>query len=126
MNNNMDSLYLAKRAVQRKLYSQKLAEARQRRHQFIPVEAMAEKLSIRKTKLIAYCIRNKILLTNDRRSGVLTLDKTALDRRMQSDPLSDSGLPEDEVIRSLTEKELSEDERQQSIVFLSNCHIEIR
>ena len=48
----MDSLYLAKRAVQRKRYGKRIAEARQRRHQFIPVQSVADEMNIKKTKLL--------------------------------------------------------------------------
>ncbi|MBR6158126.1 MAG: hypothetical protein IKQ27_14305 [Lachnospiraceae bacterium] len=127
MNNNMDSLYLAKRAVQRKRYGKRIAEARQRRHQFIPVQSVADEMNIKKTKLIAYCIVNNILLENDRRSGTIRVDRTALDRALR-DPgrsLSDFELPEDEAIRSLRKNELTESERQK-IIFLSDCKVEIR
>ena len=127
MNDTLDRLTQAKRAVRLKLYSQKLAEARQRRHQFIPVQSVADEMNIRKTKLIAYCIVNNILLENDRRSGTIRVDRTALDRALR-DPgrsLSDFELPEDEAIRSLRKNELTESERQQ-IIFLSDCKVEIR
>ncbi len=139
MNYNTDSLYQTKRAVQRKLYECRIAEARQQRHQFVPVEAMAEKLNVRKTKLIAYCIVNGILLTNGRGSGIngivlsndrrsgITVDKTALDRALK-DPdksFSDFELPEERMIRALNERELSETDRQKLFI-LNDCNVEIR
>lgn len=80
-----------RKAISKRKHELKMQKAKADRHAFESVDLRAQKLGVRSGALIEFCIRNSVLISQDKKTGQIRIDKTALDEALKN-PVMVNGL----------------------------------